>query len=71
MASVGQILQCPECGEIIGSHCVAPCAACGRTFHLDCLDPDSQFCLNCDLALQAASKDPGQSGSVPSLDEAE
>lgn len=71
MASSGQIFQCPECGEIIGSHGVAPCAACGRVFHLDCLDPDSQFCLNCDFAIAASSKDPDQSGSLPLLDEAE
>ena len=71
MPFAGQVLQCPECGEVIGSHGVALCASCGRAFHLDCLDLDTQFCLSCELAIAVSADGPGQQGSSTSRDEAE
>ena len=39
--------QCPECDDIIGMDDEYACAICGRLFHQDCLDSDTDTCLDC------------------------
>ncbi|MBI4551991.1 MAG: hypothetical protein HY710_06985 [Candidatus Latescibacteria bacterium] len=52
------VAECPGCGEIVIESDACVCPLCARTFHLDCVDPETFCCLDCETTADVLDPTP-------------